>query len=191
MSLAIHLLTGPGHLDDVDAINFTLGVRSFDVAQHQPHPPGYPVLIAAGKIVAGAAHALGGLSWAVPVTWTSIPVETAALALLAMIAGAVLAVSLVPLAREISDDATVVVGAVVLTLVCPLVLVSASRPLSDVPGLALALEIQAVLAVAFARQRGWRARAVTNDELAASGRLVVVAAFLAGVEPALAAADCG
>ena len=181
MSLAIHLLTGPGHLDDVDAINFTLGVGSFDVAHHQPHPPGYPVLIAAGKIVAGAAHALGGLSWAVPVTWTSIPVETAALALLAMIAGAVLAVSLVPLAREISDDVTVVVGAVVLTLVCPLVLVSASRPLSDVPGLALALEIQAVLAVAFARQRGWRARAVTNDELAASGRLVVVAAFLAGV----------
>ena len=43
------------------------------------------MLIAAGKIVAGAAHALGGLSWAVPVTWTSIPVETAALALLATV----------------------------------------------------------------------------------------------------------
>ena len=48
-------------IDDIDAINFTLGVRSFDVAHHQPHPPGYPVLIAAGKMVAGTAHALGGL----------------------------------------------------------------------------------------------------------------------------------
>jgi hypothetical protein len=181
VSLAAHLLAGPGHLDDVDAINFTLGVRSFDVARHQPHPPGYPVVIAAAKIVAGAAHALGGLAWAVPAPWTAIPVETAALALLAMIAGALLAVALVPLAREICDDATVVVGAVVLTLVCPLALVTASRPMSDVPGLALALEIQAILAVAFARQRGWRDRAVAGAELAASGRLVVAAALLAGV----------
>ena len=30
-------------------INFALGVRSFDVAHHQPHPPGYPIFIAMGK----------------------------------------------------------------------------------------------------------------------------------------------
>ena len=62
----MHVAAGPGHLDDVDAINFTLGVRDFDVAKHQPHPPGYPVLIAAAKIVAGTAHALGGLGGMVP-----------------------------------------------------------------------------------------------------------------------------
>ena len=47
LALLVHVAAGPGHLDDVDAINFTLGVRDFDVAKHQPHPPGYPVLIAA------------------------------------------------------------------------------------------------------------------------------------------------
>ena len=49
VALLVHVVAGPGHLDDVDAINFTLGVRDFDVAQHQPHPPGYPVLIAAAR----------------------------------------------------------------------------------------------------------------------------------------------
>ncbi len=81
----LHVVCGPGHLDDIDAINFTLGVRDFDVAQHQPHPPGYPVLIAAAKVVAGAAAAAGGLSWLVPAPWTAVPVETAALSLIAML----------------------------------------------------------------------------------------------------------
>ena len=36
-------------LDDIDAINFAMGVREFDIAKHQPHPPGYPVFIAAGQ----------------------------------------------------------------------------------------------------------------------------------------------
>ena len=34
---------------DLDAFNFVLGVRHFDVAQHRPHPPGAPVYIAGGK----------------------------------------------------------------------------------------------------------------------------------------------
>lgn len=35
--------------DSIDATNFVLGVRDFDVARHQPHPPGYPVYIALGR----------------------------------------------------------------------------------------------------------------------------------------------
>ena len=73
LALLVHVAAGPGHLDDVDAINFTLGVRDFDVAKHQPHPPGYPVLIAAAKIVAGTAYALRGLSGMVPASWTAVP----------------------------------------------------------------------------------------------------------------------
>jgi hypothetical protein len=40
--LVAHLLYLPPTLEDIDSINFALGVRDFDVARHQPHPPGYP-----------------------------------------------------------------------------------------------------------------------------------------------------
>ena len=181
IALLVHVAAGPGHLDDVDAINFTLGVRDFDVAKHQPHPPGYPVLIAAAKLVAGTAHALGGLAGLVPASWTAVPVETAALSLLAMIAGAGLIVAMQPLARAIAGDAETALAAGVLAIGCPLVLVTASRPLSDAPGLAAALGVQSLLAAAFAQQRGWRTRDVEPAELATSGRLIVLAAFAAGL----------
>jgi hypothetical protein len=61
------------------------------------------------------------------------------------------------------------------------VLVTSSRPLSDAPGLAAALGVQALLATAFVRQRGWRGRDVAPAELASTGRLVVLAAFCAGL----------
>ncbi|PYR44329.1 MAG: hypothetical protein DMF93_00685, partial [Acidobacteria bacterium] len=37
---AFHLPYLPASLEDLDSVNFALGVRRFDVAQHQPHPPG-------------------------------------------------------------------------------------------------------------------------------------------------------
>ncbi|GMT41846.1 MAG: hypothetical protein IEMM0002_0257 [bacterium] len=36
--------------DDQDGVNFLLGLESYDVVRHQPHFPGYPVYILAGKI---------------------------------------------------------------------------------------------------------------------------------------------
>jgi hypothetical protein len=47
--LAFHLPYLPTSLEDLDSINFALGVRDFDVAEHQPHPPGYPLFILAAK----------------------------------------------------------------------------------------------------------------------------------------------
>ena len=170
VAFLVHAAAGPGHLDDVDAINFTLGVRDFDVAEHQPHPPGYPVLIAAAKIVAGAARAAGSLSWLVPAPWTAVPVETAALSLIAMIAGGLVLVALLPLARAVSGADDTALVAAVLAVACPLTFVTVSRPLSDAPGLAAALGVQALLATAFVRQRGWRSREVMPAELAATGR---------------------
>src|SRR2546423_4239997 len=67
--LALHLPYFPKSLEDLDSINFALGVRHFDVAQHQPHPPGYPVFI----LLAKAAHAI-------------IPSELTALVLVSVIA---------------------------------------------------------------------------------------------------------
>jgi hypothetical protein len=37
-----------------DAAQFVLGVQHFSVAMHQPHPPGYPLFIASGKLLASA-----------------------------------------------------------------------------------------------------------------------------------------
>jgi hypothetical protein len=37
-------------LEDIDSINFALALRDYDVAAHQPHPPGYPVFIALGRM---------------------------------------------------------------------------------------------------------------------------------------------
>jgi len=48
--LAAHLPFLAPSLEDIDSINFALGLRHFDPALHQPHPPGYPVYMLLGHI---------------------------------------------------------------------------------------------------------------------------------------------
>src|SRR3954451_25325443 len=57
--LAAHLVWLPRTLEDLDSVNCALGVRDFDVARHQPHPPGYPVYIALAKDSTGVLRTLG------------------------------------------------------------------------------------------------------------------------------------
>ena len=57
--LVAHLPFLPSTLEDIDSINFALGVREFDVARHQPHPPGYPIFIALGKVSTPLLRAAG------------------------------------------------------------------------------------------------------------------------------------
>src|ERR1700751_1116200 len=57
--LPAHFVLPPGKLEDLDSINFALGVRQFDVAKHQPHPPGYPVFIALSKVSTSVLRAAG------------------------------------------------------------------------------------------------------------------------------------
>ena len=56
---ALFAITRSHWLDDWDSVNFAFGLDDFDVTKHWPHPPGYPVYIAAGKLVYGviADHA--------------------------------------------------------------------------------------------------------------------------------------
>jgi Dolichyl-phosphate-mannose-protein mannosyltransferase len=41
----------PISLEDIDSMNFDLGVHDFNPVEHRPHPPGFPVFIALAKLV--------------------------------------------------------------------------------------------------------------------------------------------
>lgn len=129
-----HIFWLPPTFDDIDAVNFGLGVRTFDVAAHQPHPPGYPVYIAAAKLVTPVVRATGVQS-----------PEPKALALLGVLAGALAIPALLALFTSIVRDRQIAMAATAVTVVNPVYWFTALRPLSDVPGLCLALAAQALL----------------------------------------------
>jgi Dolichyl-phosphate-mannose-protein mannosyltransferase len=47
----LYFFTRSPALDEIDSVQFAMGVRSFDLWHHQPHPPGYPLFIFFGWIV--------------------------------------------------------------------------------------------------------------------------------------------
>ncbi len=107
-----------------------MGIRDFDVAHHQPHPPGYPVFI----LIAKAIH-------------TVVPSEATVLALISVLAGALGVVAIAALYRRLdgSDARTWwSASAVAVAMTSPLYWFTAARPLSDASGLAAALAVQAM-----------------------------------------------
>ena len=169
--LVAHLAFLPPTLEDLDSMNFALGVRDFDPSKHQPHPPGYPVFIALGKL----SHAV----------W---PSDAGSLSLWGALFGALSVFPLVALFRSIealdrtAADAERDRRAALATLVVvasPLFWFTALRPLSDMPGLGMALAAQACLAAAFVRRR--RADSADPAAIGESGRLIVAGALIAGL----------
>lgn len=165
-------------LEDIDSVNFALGVRDFDVAAHRPHPPGYPVYIALGKVAAAIA---GFGRDALPSM-----IEAKALSVLSLLSGlcAIVLMYIVFSCLAHREQEGVDIAAFAATAIaasCPLFWYMAVRPLSDLPGLAFALAAQACLMLAW-----WRQRPVDGDRrlmpaaMAASGRMIVAGAFLAG-----------
>jgi hypothetical protein len=134
--LAAHLAFLAPALEDIDSINFALGLRHFDVAEHQPHPPGYPVYIALGKtastILQSVAPSVGFMRR-----------ESLALAIWSPIAGAVALIAAFSIFRHLSPP-LIAFWAAALLAASPLFWVAGSRPMSDMPGLALALVAQAL-----------------------------------------------
>jgi hypothetical protein len=135
--LVLHLPFLPRSLEDLDSINFALGVRHFDVANHQPHPPGYPIYMAIAKLV----HVV-------------VADETRVLVLISVCAGALAVWSLLALFTRIDRTwpRNWILAAVVGTVTCPLYWITASRPLSDMAGFAAAVGIQAWLLSASTRR---------------------------------------
>ena len=132
--LAAHLAFLPASLEDLDSINFALGMRHFDVAHHQPHPPGYPLFILAAKAARTVASS-----------------EARALGLVSVIAGALSVLALFALFLALEPDPMAGRRAALATLVAvtaPLYWFTASRPLSDMPGLAAAVAVQALTLMA-------------------------------------------
>lgn len=128
--LALHLPYLPSSLEDLDSINFALGVRQFDVAHHQPHPPGYPVFI----LVAKALHVF-------------VPSEASSLALISTGGAALGVLALALLFRRVDEMDTPLgwsTAAVAVAVTAPLYWFTAVRPLSDSSGLAAALAVQAM-----------------------------------------------
>jgi len=145
--VAAHLPFLPQSLEDIDSINFALGLRHFDPALHQPHPPGYPLYIGLGHV------SLAALSWLMP-SLPALRVEAVALAVWSLAGGALAIVAAAMLFRALEDvfpdeaprvSPMVAAGAAALLAVAPLFSISGLRPLSDMPGLALALLAQAFI----------------------------------------------
>lgn len=166
-------------LEDIDSVNFALGVRDFDVAAHRPHPPGYPVYIALGKVATAVTGAVAGGAPSV--------VEARALSVLSLIAGLVSIALLYRVFTCFSGDEpgarldVIAFAATAIAVSCPLFWYLAVRPMSDVPGLAFALASQACLMLAWLRQRPAAGgdRRLAPAAMAASGRMIVAGAFLA------------
>jgi hypothetical protein len=178
-----HLPFLAASLEDIDTVNFALGVRDFDVATHRPHPPGYPVYIFLGKIVTA------GVSAGMDAPQSAL--EARALSLLSLVAGIGAVFALYAVFRSLRRDAAadegafdlVAFSATAITVSCPLFWYLAVRPMSDLPGLAFALAAQACLLLAFARQAPGDDgdKRLSAAAMSASGRMIVLGAFLAAV----------
>lgn len=133
-------------LEDIDSINFALGLREFNPAEHQPHPPGYPVYIAVGRVMLAAVRA------ARP-ELPQVTAEAVALSLFSVLAGALAVVFAGLTFRAIAARTTLEWAsanrtarwATVFLALCPLFWLTAARPMSDMPGLAAAFAAQALM----------------------------------------------
>ena len=162
-----HLGLLPRTLEDLDSINFALGVRQFDVSRHQPHPPGYPVFIALAKVSTRAVRAAG--------------FEAAAprgLAIWSAVAGVASLPALLLFFRALERRERIAWWATAVTAAAPLFWSTALRPLSDMTGFAFAIAAQALSALALRR-------AIDPGDASPGGlsaeRAVILAGLLAGI----------
>jgi Protein O-mannosyl-transferase TMEM260-like len=110
---AIFAMTRSRWLDDWDSVNFALALDSFDLLKHQPHPPGYRLYVAAGKLV----HLL-------------IPSHAAVLTLVSSLSGAAVAAMVFMLLGRFVDWGVALVAAIAMAL-SPLFWLQSGLALTD------------------------------------------------------------
>ena len=181
-----HLPFLPSSLEDIDSVNFALATRDFDVAEHRPHPPGYPIYVAVTK----AAVAL-----AAPFSSRRSSAEARSMAALSLVSALIALALLYRLFACLTVTAEnriippwrtfdpLAVAATALTAACPLFWYMAVRPMSDMPGLAASLAAQVALGLAFWRQQPLADgdRRLNAESLRSSGQMIILGALLAGV----------
>jgi hypothetical protein len=113
---------------DWDEVLFCLGMRSFDVAQHHPHPPGFPAYIALGRV---ARLVVGD--------------DFRSLQTLNLIAGMLLFPAVYMLARAIGVRFSTSVLAAALCAFFPNIWFYGGTAFSDVPSITLAVFAAALL----------------------------------------------
>ncbi len=137
----LHLPFLAPSLEDIDSINFALGLHHFDIVQHQPHPPGYPVYILMGRLSLWVLSAVTSMS--------AVRIDAVALAIWSAIGGAVAvggaARLFAAVEQRFGDERANPVWPVALLAAAPLFWMCGLRPMSDMPGLAAVLWSQALL----------------------------------------------
>jgi hypothetical protein len=158
--LVAHLPFLAPSLEDIDSINFALGLRAFNPALHQPHPPGYPVYMALGHASLAIVERVTSMSrvsaeaWSLA-AWSAIGGAACIIAAWFLFAAlaersrqiphATLGVGSWKLGIDAHDARRAVMWATLLLAASPLFWMSGLRPMSDMPGLAMAVGAQALL----------------------------------------------
>ena len=161
--LVAHLFALPRTLEDLDSVNFAMGVESFDVPAHQPHPPGYPVYILLGKISTGVLRVVAP-------ALSRDHRAALGLAIWGVIAGTIAVFVFAAFWRAVGLDPVTAFLAAAVAIATPLFWFTAARPLSDVPGLVCAVAVQIMLI-----------RALSATDASPPPRVWLIAAFAAGL----------
>ena len=149
--LLAHLPFLAPSLEDYDSINFGLALHDYDIGKNQPHPPGYPAYIAAGRASLAFVRVLiPGLD--------SIRADALALSALSAVAGAIalagawwlfallngIGKGTTPVAASTDPESRTALWSAMVLAAAPLFWMTGLRPMSDMPGLALAVVAQAL-----------------------------------------------
>lgn len=170
LALGLYLMTASQSLDDFDSISFALALDQYDISLQQPHPPGFPVYIAAARLL-----------------YAVIGDRLTALTLLSVLSGAILCATMAwwgmawvqahDQALDQAHDAehqrtTAITGLSIglLTMVLPAIWLHSIAALSDIPGLACT-----VLACAW----WWQGRQSRNGIIGGA----ILAALALGIRP--------
>lgn len=118
-------------LEDIDSVNFALGLHDFDVSKHQPHPPGYPVFIFLARLARPIVSAV------LPADVPRTTIDAHALAVWGALLGGLALIVLARFFQALEQNERRAAMATVLTACAPLVWFDAARPMSNMAGLAL------------------------------------------------------